>query len=86
MFLYCGDTSTTTYILRGEPCYIGLIITLYLGERVGAVTILCDSPEEKTALESQLKIIVRPMYSNPPINGARIATEILTNPQYRNKW
>ena len=50
------------------------------------MTILCDSPEEKTALESQLKIIVRPMYSNPPINGARIAIEILTNPQYRNKW
>jgi aspartate aminotransferase len=56
------------------------------GERVGAVTILCDSPEEKAALESQLKIIVRPMYSNPPIHGARIATEILTNPQYKSQW
>ncbi|XP_019855412.1 PREDICTED: aspartate aminotransferase, mitochondrial-like [Amphimedon queenslandica] len=56
------------------------------GERVGAVTILCDTPEEKAALESQLKIIVRPMYSNPPINGARIATEILTNENYRSQW
>lgn len=58
----------------------------FIGERVGAVTILCNTPEEKNALESQLKIIVRPMYSNPPIHGARIATEILTNPDYKGKW
>ena len=63
-----------------------LIIFVNPGERVGAATILCSSEEEKKAVESQMKIIVRPMYSNPPINGARIATEILNNPSHRAEW
>ena len=29
-------------------------------------------PPKKAALESQLKAIIRPMYSSPPIHGARI--------------
>ena len=57
-----------------------------VGERTGALTFLCDSAEEAKAVESQLKIIIRPLYSNPPINGGRIATEILTNPEYYNEW
>lgn len=56
------------------------------GERVGAVTFLCDNPEEVKAVESQVKIIIRPLYSNPPINGARIATEILNNPDLYQEW
>ena len=61
-------------------------LSIHLGERVGAVTILCDNEQERQALESQLKIIVRPMYSNPPIHGARIAVDILTNPEYKSQW
>ena len=57
-----------------------------LGERVGAMSILCDNEEEVKAVESQLKIIVRPLYSNPPINGARIATEIMNNPEMYQEW
>lgn len=56
------------------------------GERVGAATILCSNEEERKAIESQMKIIIRPMYSNPPINGARIATEILNNKCHRAEW
>ncbi len=26
------------------------------------------------------------MYSSPPLNGARIAFKVLTNPQYRAQW
>ena len=37
-------------------------------------------------MESQLKILIRPLYSNPPINGARIATEIMTQPEVYNEW
>jgi aspartate/tyrosine/aromatic aminotransferase len=37
-------------------------------------------------VESQLKIIIRPLYSNPPINGARIANEILTNQELYKEW
>ncbi|KAI9768558.1 MAG: aspartate transaminase aat1 [Geoglossum simile] len=56
------------------------------GERVGAFSIVCSSAEEKKRVESQLKILVRPMYSNPPVNGARIASEILNDPVLREQW
>ncbi len=35
---------------------------------------------------SQIKILIRPLYSNPPINGARIVTEILSNEALRQQW
>uniref|UniRef100_A0A183APH5 Aspartate aminotransferase n=1 Tax=Echinostoma caproni TaxID=27848 RepID=A0A183APH5_9TREM len=56
------------------------------GERVGALSLICDSTEEKERCMSQLKILIRPMYSNPPIHGARIAAEILSDEILRSKW
>lgn len=56
------------------------------GERVGAFSLTTADPGEKARVESQLKIIVRPMYSNPPIHGARIASAILTNPGLYREW
>ena len=47
---------------------------------------VCESANEAKIVESQLKIIIRPMYSNPPINGARIAYLILQRPDLRNEW
>lgn len=56
------------------------------GERVGAFTVVCKDAEEAKRVESQLKILIRPMYSNPPVNGARIASTILTSPDLRQQW
>uniref|UniRef100_A0A5F9DLT5 Aspartate aminotransferase n=1 Tax=Oryctolagus cuniculus TaxID=9986 RepID=A0A5F9DLT5_RABIT len=56
------------------------------GERVGAFTVICEDADEAKRVESQLKILIRPMYSNPPINGARIASTILTSPDVRKQW
>jgi aspartate aminotransferase len=56
------------------------------GERVGAFSLTTADPDEKARVESQLKIIVRPMYSNPPIHGPRIANAILTNPGLYGEW
>lgn len=56
------------------------------GERVGAFSILCADKEEKKRVDSQIKILVRPMYSNPPIHGARIASTILNNPELYQQW
>ncbi|XP_064473529.1 aspartate aminotransferase, mitochondrial-like [Ornithodoros turicata] len=56
------------------------------GERIGAFTLVCESKDEADRAMSQIKIIVRPMYSNPPINGARIAHLILTDQQLRQQW
>jgi len=56
------------------------------GERVGAFTLVCDSKEEASKVLSQLKIIIRPCYSNPPIGGARIASLILNDSSLRSQW
>ncbi|XP_075213115.1 glutamate oxaloacetate transaminase 2 [Lycorma delicatula] len=56
------------------------------GERIGALTVVCDNKEEKNKVMSQLKIIIRPMYSSPPLNGARIVTTILSNEELKCQW
>ena len=49
------------------------------GERVGAFTVVCADKDEAARVESQIKILIRPMYSNPPRHGARVATEVSKN-------
>ncbi|MCJ1449216.1 MAG: aspartate transaminase aat1 [Stictis urceolatum] len=56
------------------------------GERVGAFSVVCESAEEKKRVDSQLKILVRPLYSNPPVHGARIASTILNDPALNKQW
>jgi aspartate aminotransferase len=56
------------------------------GERIGAFTVVCTDAEEAKRVESQLKILIRPMYSNPPINGARIAGTVMAEPALRAEW
>ena len=56
------------------------------GERVGAFTAVCQDADEAKRVESQVKILIRPMYSNPPVNGARIAATILNTPALRKEW
>lgn len=56
------------------------------GERVGAFSLVAETPEEKARVDSQLKILIRPLYSNPPIHGARIASEILNSPELKAEW
>lgn len=53
---------------------------------MGAFSIVAASPEEKKRLDSQIKIIVRPIYSNPPVHGARIASQILNDPALNKQW
>jgi len=47
---------------------------------------VCSSKEERDRVLSQLLIVIRPMYSNPPIHGAKIVTNILTNPELKQEW
>ena len=56
------------------------------GERAGAFTIVCADKEEASRVNSQLKILIRPMYSSPPIHGGRIVQEILSTPELRAEW
>lgn len=56
------------------------------GERTGAFSVVCESAEEKKRVDSQIKILVRPMYSNPPIHGARIASTLLNDADLNKQW
>lgn len=56
------------------------------GERIGALHIVCGSKDVAEKVLSQVNLVIRPMYSNPPANGARIAFKILSNPQKRQQW
>lgn len=56
------------------------------GERVGAFSLTTADPEEKARVDSQLKILIRPLYSNPPCHGARIANTILGNEALYTQW
>lgn len=56
------------------------------GERVGALSIVCKDAEERARVESRLKIVIRPMYSNPPIHGARIVSTVLQDAQLEKLW
>jgi len=56
------------------------------GERIGALHIVSGSEEETKRILSQLLIIIRPMYSNPPIYGARVIAEILNDKELSKEW
>lgn len=56
------------------------------GERIGAFSVVAGSSEEAAKVMSQLKIIIRPLYSNPPVHGARIAAMILNDAALRTQW
>lgn len=56
------------------------------GERVGAFSLVTGSKEETAKVDSQVKIIVRPLYSNPPSHGAKIAGQILADPALYEQW
>jgi aromatic-amino-acid transaminase len=56
------------------------------GERVGAVSVVCGSAEEKARVLSQLKIVIRTNYSNPPTFGAHAVAMVLTTPALRKMW
>ena len=56
------------------------------GERVGAMHVITDSAEATKRVDSQLKILVRPMYSNPPVFGAKVVQTILDDPALKKEW
>jgi aromatic-amino-acid transaminase len=56
------------------------------GERVGALSVVCKSAEETSRVLSQLKIVIRTNYSNPPTHGAQIVATVLATPALRAQW
>ena len=56
------------------------------GERVGGLSVLCTDKEEASRVLSQLKIVIRTNYSNPPTHGGAVVAAVLNNPELRALW
>ena len=56
------------------------------GERVGGITAISKSKEAAAAMQSQIKLMIRTMYSNPPLHGASIVDTILNDADLRANW
>lgn len=55
-------------------------------QRVGALFVIDENPAVKVRAGSQIKKIIRSLYSNPPAHGAKIVTEILMNKKQKEEW
>ena len=56
------------------------------GERVGALSVVCGTKDEAARVLSQLKIVIRTNYSNPPTHGAQVVATVLGTPALRAQW
>jgi aspartate/tyrosine/aromatic aminotransferase len=55
-------------------------------ERVGAFTVVTAKREYTEKVFSQVKLVIRTNYSNPPSHGGAIVTTILQDPELRARW
>lgn len=56
------------------------------GERAGTLSVMCSDESEVEKVTSRIKQVARPMYSNPPINGARIVDTVLGDAKLFESW
>lgn len=56
------------------------------GERVGGLSVVCSDAAEAARVLSQLKIVIRTNYSNPPTHGAALVETVLADPRLRAQW
>ncbi|KAG6409521.1 hypothetical protein SASPL_127561 [Salvia splendens] len=82
-------SSVRLFADRGMELLVAQSYSKNLGlysERIGAINVVCSSSEVAQRVKSQLKRIARPMYSNPPIHGARIVANVVGTPDLFNEW
>jgi aspartate aminotransferase, mitochondrial len=56
------------------------------GQRAGALSLVTGSAKETETVMSRLKQLARPIYSNPPIHGARLVDIVLSNKDLTTEW
>jgi aspartate aminotransferase len=56
------------------------------GERAGCITFITADEAEAKVVKSRMKQVARSMYSNPPVHGARIVDEILSDVELSEMW
>ena len=77
------------FLKAGAPFFVSTSFSksfsLY-GERVGALSVVCASADEAARVLSQMKIVIRTNYSNPPTFGATVVATVLNTPELRAMW
>jgi len=56
------------------------------GQRTGVFSIVTNDKNHTSPVASQMRLIARPMYSNPPLHGALIVATVLGNPELKAQW
>ncbi|WMJ71104.1 amino acid aminotransferase [Stenotrophomonas sp. 24(2023)] len=56
------------------------------GERVGALSMVAPTAADAKAVQSQVKRVIRTIYSSPSTHGAALVAGVLTNPELRALW
>ncbi|CAA0841961.1 Aspartate aminotransferase- chloroplastic [Striga hermonthica] len=82
-------SSVRLFAARGMELLIAQSYSKNLGlyaERIGAINVVCSTSDVAKRVKSQLKRIARPMYSNPPIHGAKIVANVVGNSDLFNEW
>ncbi|MCW2284724.1 aromatic-amino-acid transaminase [Rhodoblastus acidophilus] len=81
--------SVRLFASDGGPLFVSFSfsksLSLY-GERVGALSVLTGSPQERSRVLSQIKRIARITYSSPAGHGAAAAAAVLADPALRQQW
>ena len=62
------------------------INTYFLAERAGALHVVCADATIAKVVLSQIKVIIRANYSNPPKHGAIIVATILGDQALYDEW
>lgn len=73
----------------GMPCFVAVSFSKNFGlynERVGALLWTAPNAERNGAWMSNVRRVIRAMYSNPPAHGAEIVSRILASSEDRREW
>lgn len=55
-------------------------------ERTGTLLAVCKNPQAALCVGSQLKVLIRGLYSNPPCHGSRLVGRILGDEKLKAAW
>jgi len=89
-----GDTDRDAYAVRlfaneGHDLVVAQSYAKNMGlygERVGALSFISQDKGDLERVMSQLKVLIRRMYSNPPRHGAQVASKVLNTPELNALW
>jgi aspartate/tyrosine/aromatic aminotransferase len=89
-----GDVARDAYAIRlfaeqGHELCVAQSFAKNFGlynERTGTLSFVVETKEQAVAVHSQLCALIRPNYSNPPAQGARIVKKVLSNADLTAEW